>query len=31
VYFIVFQMAASAALLIGHFAVTVRNDLFRPR
>jgi hypothetical protein len=30
-YFIVIQMVATAALLIGHFAVTVKNRLDRTR
>jgi len=31
VYFIVIQMAATAALLVGHFAVVVKNQLTRSR
>ena len=30
-YFIVIQMVATAALLVGHFAVIVRNQLTRTR
>jgi hypothetical protein len=30
-YFIVIQVVATAALLIGHFAVTVKNQLTRTR
>jgi len=31
VYFIVFQLVASGALLVGHFAVIVRNQFARAR
>jgi hypothetical protein len=31
VYLIIIQMAATAALLVGHFAVIVKNQLTRTR
>ena len=31
VYFIVIQLVATAALLVGHLAVVIRNQLVRPR
>jgi hypothetical protein len=31
VYFIIIQMVATAALLIAHFAATVKNQLGRTR
>jgi hypothetical protein len=31
VYFIIVQMAATAALLVAHFAVIVRNQFARSR